>query len=308
MSRNLVDHRTKGIFMNIKLFMLTPRLSYKAIGLYAHISQLCQTNENWSFSVAGLAAIAGEGKDSIISGLKELEAAKLLVREQTRDATGKLGDSIWHLHDLPTTEEPPTAEPATEKPFTENPPTAEPLTVNPLQRKKDLKESSNQRKKEEGRATGEAQQGAQLPLLQQDPSLGPKAPCRSPEVPHVPSRVILRAECLALIPPELASHQEEIIDFFFHHRKAGGKLTELAFKLLVGQTLLVFKDGGDAGVTATIEAGKEAKVLGGGWLSIKYEYWETIKAKQKKSLGQGTKSYTLNDRPGPKLRKFVKPV
>jgi hypothetical protein len=302
--------------MNIKLFMLTPRLSYKAIGLYAHISQLCQTNENWSFSVNGLAAISGDGRDSIVSGLRELESARLLVREQARDATGKLGDSVWHLYDLhdlplpaePSTGEPSTGEPSTGEPSTEKPFTEKPFTANPLQRKKDLKESSNQRKKEESPATENAPEGVQIPLLQQDPSKGPKAACKTAEVPPEPSTPLPRTSAEALIPPELASHQEEILDFFYKGRRAGGKLTERAFKLLAGQLRRIFEDGGLPAIVATIEAGNKAKVLGAGWLSIEYDYWEGIKAKQKKSLGQGAKAYTSNDRPGPKLRKFADPT
>ena len=45
--------------------------------------------------MSGLAAISKEGKDGILSGLKELEAAGYLERHRCRNERGRLGDSEY---------------------------------------------------------------------------------------------------------------------------------------------------------------------------------------------------------------------
>lgn len=58
------------------------RLSLKAKGLMSYMLSL--PNE-WDFSVSGLSACLPEGKDAIVSAMKELEAYNYLVREQIRE-------------------------------------------------------------------------------------------------------------------------------------------------------------------------------------------------------------------------------
>ena len=65
-------------------------ISFKAKGI---LSMFLSLPKDWSYSVSGLAAISKEGKDGILSGLKELEAAGYLERHRYRNERGRLGDS-----------------------------------------------------------------------------------------------------------------------------------------------------------------------------------------------------------------------
>lgn len=58
------------------------RLSLKAKGLMSYMLSL---PDEWDFSIKGLSACLPEGKDAIVSGLKELETCGYLVREQVRN-------------------------------------------------------------------------------------------------------------------------------------------------------------------------------------------------------------------------------
>ena len=60
-------------------------LSLKAKGL---LSQILSLPDDWDYSVRGLASICLEGKDCIVTTLKELEIKGYLVRKQLRDANG----------------------------------------------------------------------------------------------------------------------------------------------------------------------------------------------------------------------------
>lgn len=105
------------------------RLTLKARGLYLLMWSL---PDDWTYTAGGLATIAGCGRDAIRGGLRELEAAGYLTREQTHDGGGKFGGTQYLLQqeagaepltDFPASEipSPLTGNPSTEKPATENP-------------------------------------------------------------------------------------------------------------------------------------------------------------------------------------------
>lgn len=95
-------------------------LSLKGVGLLCTMLSL---PEGWNFSTAGLCAICfQDGRDSICSGLKELESARYLVRKQIRTPDGKTAGVEWIVSDTPILENdspnqafPDTAFPDTEK-------------------------------------------------------------------------------------------------------------------------------------------------------------------------------------------------
>lgn len=108
-----------------------PRLSLKTKGLFAVMYSL---PDDWDFSIAGLAAINGVGKDAIRGALQEMEGAGYLVREaQSHGARGKFSASVYIIHEesrapikaplsgFPTTVEPTTVEPISDEPSSENP-------------------------------------------------------------------------------------------------------------------------------------------------------------------------------------------
>ena len=119
-------------------------ISFKAKGL---LSMFLSLPKDWNYSVSGLAAISKEGKDGILSGLKELEAAGYLERHRYRSDRGRLGDSEYviyevphHLRlktispnpDFPDLENPALEKPAQEKPTLEKPAQENPPQINKL--------------------------------------------------------------------------------------------------------------------------------------------------------------------------------
>lgn len=73
-------------------------LSLKAKGL---LSMFLSLPNDWTYSVRGLASISKEGRDGILSGLKELESAGYLERRRIRDERGRLGDSEYSIFETP---------------------------------------------------------------------------------------------------------------------------------------------------------------------------------------------------------------
>ena len=107
-------------------------LSLKTKGLFAIILSL---PEDWDYSVAGLATVAGCGRDAIRSALGEMEQAGYLRRTRSHGEGGKFAGVIYDIRDVaaplsenPTMEEeaplsgkPTSAELTLEKPSSENP-------------------------------------------------------------------------------------------------------------------------------------------------------------------------------------------
>lgn len=116
------------------------RLSLKAKGLFA---VMMSRPEGWEFSVRGLAAFTGAGKDAIRNTLAELEAVGYLIREQGHQDNGTFGGNIYILQDIapPLSGKPDNGE----LPLSGNTDDGEtrqretPMTGNPPQRNKDLK-------------------------------------------------------------------------------------------------------------------------------------------------------------------------
>lgn len=116
------------------------RLSLKAKGLFA---VMMSRPEGWEFSVSGLAAFTGVGKDAIRNTLMELERVGYLIREQGHKDDGTFGGNVYILQDI--------APPLSGKPDNgyiplsgntddgENRQRETPLSGNPTQRNKDLK-------------------------------------------------------------------------------------------------------------------------------------------------------------------------
>jgi hypothetical protein len=97
----------------------------------------------WNYTARGLAAICKEGVDSIGSALRELEKAGYIVRNQLRDAKGRITDTEYVIYEQP--QQPNTALPCTDHPDTENPYMDKPDTENPV-RLNTYREKTNQSK------------------------------------------------------------------------------------------------------------------------------------------------------------------
>lgn len=73
-------------------------LSLKATGL---LCTMLSQPEDWHYTVRGLATICGEGKDSVESGLKELEREGYLIRKRRRLPNGRLGIVDYFIFERP---------------------------------------------------------------------------------------------------------------------------------------------------------------------------------------------------------------
>lgn len=98
-------------------------LSFKAKGL---LSMFLSLPDSWHYSVNGIAAISKESRASVMSGLRELEAAGYLVRHQHRDSSGRMKDIEYFITEIP--QKPPEYENST----ADNPTAELPTTVLPI--------------------------------------------------------------------------------------------------------------------------------------------------------------------------------
>lgn len=93
------------------------RLSWKARGIFLY---LFSQSENWEFYEVEVAKHSSDGRDSLRSGLKELEKYGYIKRERTRNDKGQLMNSDWLLSDVPMLSEPISDKPMSEYPTQEN--------------------------------------------------------------------------------------------------------------------------------------------------------------------------------------------
>lgn len=116
------------------------RLSYKAMGI---LSKMLSLPDDWTFTLADLANRAKDGIDSVRAGIKELEQAGYITREQSRNKAGHFDKNVFNVYEKPQNtisskepEETPKAytnkkKSTKNKPSLENPTAAEPLLENP---------------------------------------------------------------------------------------------------------------------------------------------------------------------------------
>jgi len=97
-------------------------LSLKAKGL---LSMMLSLPDDWNYTTRGLAAICKEGVDSIGTTLRELVKAGYVVRNQLRDAKGRITDTEYVIYEKPRPSQdsttPDTVHPDKINPDTENP-------------------------------------------------------------------------------------------------------------------------------------------------------------------------------------------
>lgn len=95
------------------------RLSWKARGIFSYLWSM---PDNWDFYETEVAKHAPDGRDSLRSGLMELEEHGYLKRERVRNK-GQFGGTAWIITDNPTPmlENPTQGSPMLENPTQENP-------------------------------------------------------------------------------------------------------------------------------------------------------------------------------------------
>lgn len=87
-------------------------LSLKAKGL---LSLMLSLPENWDYSAKGLATLCREGRDSIESGLKELEREGYLLRERIRSPNGCFSYILYDIYEEPLAKDKRSAQPNREE-------------------------------------------------------------------------------------------------------------------------------------------------------------------------------------------------
>ena len=95
-------------------------MSLKAKGL---LSLMLSLPDDWDYSIAGLATLSKDGKDSVMSALKELEAFGYLIRTRLTDERGRFAGYDYDIYEEPT------------QPYSENPKTDNSDTEKPTQLK-----------------------------------------------------------------------------------------------------------------------------------------------------------------------------
>ena len=101
--------------------------SFKAKGLLSYMLSL---PDDWIFYESEIVNHATDGKQSVRTGMKELEKFGYLVKEQKRNSKGKFAKIDWVVSDEPINGDTTTFQPSTTFPSTDNPSTDKRATDN----------------------------------------------------------------------------------------------------------------------------------------------------------------------------------
>lgn len=82
------------------------KMSLKAKGL---LSLMLSLPDDWDYSIAGLATLSKDGKDSIMSALAELEKFNYLERKRLTNDKGQFAGVEYNIFELPQAEKPVAA-------------------------------------------------------------------------------------------------------------------------------------------------------------------------------------------------------
>lgn len=98
------------------------KMSLKAKGL---LSLMLSLPDTWDYSVSGLVTLSKDGKDSVMSALKELENHGYLRRTRTTDEAGRFSGIVYDIfeepqEDSPISENPTSASQQSDKSNSEN--------------------------------------------------------------------------------------------------------------------------------------------------------------------------------------------
>lgn len=99
------------------------KMSLKAKGL---LSMMLSLPDDWDYSIAGLATLSKDGKDSVMSALKELEQFGYLTRTRIVNKQGHFKGYDYDIYEMPQILPPNSENPKTEEPKEEQPKEEEP--------------------------------------------------------------------------------------------------------------------------------------------------------------------------------------
>ena len=130
MANNIITRHTydRGFTTIANDFLKDTRLSWKAKGLICYIQML---PPNWELNIRDLMNRATDGRDSVYSGMKELETYGYCDKIMLRNTDGTIKGYSYNICDRPIFVEPFTDKPETDKPDTVKPDTENPDPGNP---------------------------------------------------------------------------------------------------------------------------------------------------------------------------------
>ena len=109
-------------------FLKDVRLSWKAKGIIAYVAML---PDDWVLNMRDLTNRATDGRDSLYSGIKELETCGYCAKTMRRNPDGTIAGYAYEICDKPVFVQPYTENPVTDAPQPENPDTVKPDTDKP---------------------------------------------------------------------------------------------------------------------------------------------------------------------------------
>lgn len=109
-------------------FLKDARLSWKAKGIIAYVAML---PDDWVLNMRDLTNRATDGRDSLYSGIKELETCGYCAKTMRRNPDGTIAGYAYEICDKPVFVQPFTENPVTDAPQPEKPDTVKPDTDKP---------------------------------------------------------------------------------------------------------------------------------------------------------------------------------
>lgn len=109
-------------------FLKDTRLSWKAKGIIAYVAML---PDDWVLNMRDLTNRATDGRDSLYSGIKELETCGYCAKTMQRNPDGTIAGYAYEICDKPVFVQLFTENPVTDAPQPENPDTVFPDPVKP---------------------------------------------------------------------------------------------------------------------------------------------------------------------------------
>ena len=113
-------HKTSNFTVMSNYHFKEKKMSLKAKGL---LSLMLSLPDDWDYSVAGLATLSKDGKDSIMSALQELEKFGYLTRVRLTNDKGQFAGIEYNIY-----EQPQPQNPISEKPISDNENSEKPIS------------------------------------------------------------------------------------------------------------------------------------------------------------------------------------
>ena len=121
-------------------------LSLKAKGL---LSLMLSLPDDWDYSAKGLAMLCQEGRDSVESGLKELERKGYLLRRRIRSPNGCFGHIQYEIYEESFLKDRASTQPRREKSNRDSSKQAAPVRKNHTQLNRDIQNTEELKEKED---------------------------------------------------------------------------------------------------------------------------------------------------------------